>query len=104
MEKEKLERHVTVIGRVVVHEGNDVNKDCLEILTDEGVYAVELDYVGEQLLDFIDQDIKATGFLNKYNDGSLRILLDDYELLEDDIYIENELGFPDDYSFEDDEY
>lgn len=101
MEKEKFERHVTLIGRVSVHQGNGVHNDCIEILTDEDVYAVELDYVGEQLLDFIDQNIKATGFLNKYNDGSLRILLDDYELIKEDVYMESEFDYSDDYFFED---
>jgi hypothetical protein len=107
MEKDKLERHITIIGRVILHEGNGFDNYYIEILTDEDVYAVELDYVGEQLLGFAGQNIKAVGYLNKYSDGSLRILVDDYELIAEDILaddenicVERDFDYPDDYFLE----
>ncbi len=54
MKKDELdERHITITGRVILHEGNGVDNDSIEILTDEDAYAVELDYVGEQLLYYL---------------------------------------------------
>ena len=111
MEKDKLDRHSTIIGRVVTVEwdGEDINS--IEILTDEDSYTAELDYVGRQLMDYVGKVIKAVGFINIYADGTNRILLDDFELLDDDEGfdendyvpdIEMELDYPDDYPVEED--
>ena len=95
MEKDKFERHKTITGRVVLHEDGD----GIEILTDEEVYAVELDYVGKQLLDFAERTIRAAGFLSKYSDEYFQIELDDYEVLDGELCIESEFDYSKDYSF-----
>ena len=110
MEKDKLERHTSIIGRVVTIEwAGAVNG--IEILTNEDSYTVELDYVGKQLLEFSGKDIKAIGYVNIYADGTNRILLDDFEILnEDEILdedyfvpdVEAELDLSDDYLLEED--
>ena len=97
MEKDKFERHKTITGRVVLHEDGD----GIEILTEEEVYAVELDYVGKQLLDFAEKTIRAAGFLSKYSDEYLQIELDDYEVLDEELCIENEFDYPNDYAIKD---
>ena len=80
MKTDAFERHITIRGRVVLEDG--IDSDYIGILTDKHFYSVQKDYVGEQLLDFIDQHIEAAGFLTKYGDGSLQIELDDFNVLD----------------------
>ena len=111
MEKDKSNRYSTIIGRVVTVEWDGENINSIEILTDEDSYTVDLDYVGRQLIDFVGEVVKVVGFINIYADGTNRILLDDFEVLDDDgIFdennyvpdVENELDSSDDYTIEED--
>lgn len=108
-----MERHSSIIGRVVPLEWDGTEINGIEILTDEDAYTVELDYVGKQLLEFLEKNVKAVGFINIYADGTNRIMLDDFEVLdEDEIFelddyvqdVEAELDYPDDYILEEDYY
>ena len=77
MGMEPFERHVSIIGRVVLDK-----REGLNISTEKDAYVVELDYIGKELLDFVDTTVKATGFLTKYNGGITQIAIDDYEVFE----------------------
>jgi len=77
MGTEPFQRHVSIIGRVVLDK-----KDGLNISTEKDAYVVDLDYIGKELLEFVDTTIKATGFVTKYNDGITQIEIDDYEVFE----------------------
>ena len=81
MEEEKSVRSHTIIGQIIPRE-RDNSLFGIEIMTDEGPYRVELDYVGDQLLDFLYHDIRATGFLINNRNGKKRIVLEDFEVVD----------------------
>ena len=83
--KEESERNVSIIGRVVFNK-----KDGLNITTEKDDYVIELDYIGKELLDFVDATIKATGFVTKYNGGITQIQIDDYEVFDKEDHVESE--------------
>ena len=81
MERNKSDRHQTIIGQILPRE-RDNSMFGIEIMTDEGPVSVELDGADKQLLDFLYQDIRATGVIAKNRDGNKRIILKDYEVLD----------------------
>ena len=81
MEKEKLDGHRTIIGQIMPRE-RDNSLFGVEIVTDEGPYSVEFDDASDQLLDYLYQDIRATGVIAKNRDGNRRIILEDYEVID----------------------
>jgi len=73
-----------ITGLVRPNEWDDDHVVGIEISTEQNEnYNVELDSVGRDLLRLLDKKIVARGFVNKYRDGTFRIILDDYEILED---------------------
>ena len=82
MEKEKFQRHIKIVGKVTQDGGAGIN-----ILTEKDSYMVELDYVGKELLDYLNMNVKATGFVTKYNGGITQIEIDDYELSDEIDYV-----------------
>ena len=78
MEETIIQRHVEIIGRVTPH-----GRESIKISTEKDSYMVELDYVGKELLEFIDMDIKVTGFVTKYKGGIKQIEIDDYKIADE---------------------
>jgi hypothetical protein len=84
MEKEIFDRRATITGHLIQHDGDHFNGNEIEISTSDESHIVELGYEGEDLLYFLDKAVKAMGFINRYIDGSYRIIIDNYEVLSEE--------------------
>ena len=87
MGNEALDRYVSIIGRVVLNK-----RDGLNISTEKDAYVVELDYIGKELLEFVDATVKAKGYVFKFNGGITQIQIDDFEVLDKEDHVESESG------------
>jgi hypothetical protein len=75
------------------------------IATDDDDYVVELNKQGKRLSQEIDMDVEVTGIVTKSEDGTKRITVTKFEVLESDDDDDDELyyGDEDDESYDDDE-
>jgi uncharacterized membrane protein YcgQ (UPF0703/DUF1980 family) len=91
----------TVFGYVVPSEwDSDDNVVAISITTDDDDYVVELNKLGEELFDFLDEDVEVTGIVREDKDGTKRIRVTSYEVLED---TEDEYDEDEDYDFDNDD-
>ena len=98
MEKNQPQKEVTIVGYVVPSEwDNDDNVVSISISTDDDDYVVEVNKLGEELFDFLDEDVEVTGIVREDKDGTKRIRVISYEVLED---VEDEYDEDDDYSYD----
>ena len=101
MKKNALSKEMTVTGYVAVNERDiDDNVVGISIVTDDEEYFVDLQGVGEELIDLLDCEVEATGTVRKYKDGNKRITIIDYEVISD----ENSGDYLDDEYEEEDEW
>jgi uncharacterized membrane protein YcgQ (UPF0703/DUF1980 family) len=101
MKKDKTPKEETVVGYVVPSEwDNEDNVVAISITTDDDDYLVEMNKLGEELFDFLDEDVEVTGIVREDRDGTKRIRITSYEVLED---VDDEYEDDDDYSFDDDD-
>lgn len=100
MKKSKPPREETIVGFVVPSEwDSEDNVVSISITTDDDDYVVEMNKLGEELFDFLDEDVEVTGTVREDKDGTKRIRVISYEVLEDvDDGDEDE-----DFSYDDDE-
>ena len=71
MKKEKPGKEVTVKGFVSADEWNGrKNVIAISITTDDEDYRVELDKVGEELFDYLDEDVEVTGTIRQEKNPS----------------------------------
>ncbi|MEJ2723711.1 MAG: hypothetical protein P8175_03525 [Deltaproteobacteria bacterium] len=105
MRKEKPGKAVTIRGFVSADEWDGrKNVIAISITTDDEDYRVELDKVGEELFDYLDEDVEVTGTIRQEKNGTKYIRVSNYEVLEEEY--ESEQGFlddEDDFDFDDDE-
>ena len=80
MEKHTLGRPSTIFGQLVPHE-NGYDMFGIGILTESGPIIVESNSISRQLVDFLYQDVRATGVVIGHRDGKKRIILEDYEVI-----------------------
>ena len=100
MKKSKPPRDETVVGYVVPSEwDSEDNVVSISISTDDDDYVVEMNKLGEELFDFLDEDVEVTGTVREDKDGTKRIRVISYEVLED---VEDEYE-DEDFSYDDDE-
>jgi autonomous glycyl radical cofactor GrcA len=102
MKKTKPPREETIVGYVVPSEwDSEDNVVSISITTDDDDYVVEMNKLGEELFDFLDEDVEVTGTVREDKDGTKRIRVISYEVLEDaeDEYDDEEFSYDD----EDDE-
>lgn len=96
MKKNKSEKEETIAGYILPSEwDNDDNVIAISISTDDDEYLVEKNKLGEELLDFLDEDVRVTGTVNEEKDGTKRITITDYEILE--------LADEEDYRYDEDD-
>jgi hypothetical protein len=101
MKKEKPGKEVTIKGFVAADEWDDRdNVVGIAISTDDEDYRVELNKTGEELFDFLDEDVEVTGMLREDRDGNKSIRVTSYELLEEEEY-EDEEGYLGDEDYDD---
>ena len=100
MKQSKPPREETIVGYVVPSEwDSEDNVVSISISTDDDDYVVEMNQLGEELFDFLDEDVEVTGTVREDKDGTKRIRVISYEVLEDvDDGDEDE-----DFSYDDDE-
>jgi hypothetical protein len=100
MKKSKPPRDETIVGYVVPSEwDSEDNVVSISITTDDDDYVVEMNKLGEELFDFLDEDVEVTGTVREDKDGTKRIRVISYEVLED-VDDGDEDG---DFSYDDDE-
>jgi len=84
MKKEKPGKEVTVKGFVSADEWDGrKNVIAISITTDDEDYRVELDKVGEELFDYLDEDVEVTGTIRQEKNGTKYIRVTHYEVLEE---------------------
>jgi len=101
--KSEPPKEETIVGYVVPNEwDNEDNVVAISISTDDDDYVVELNKLGEELFDFLDEDVEVTGIIRDDKDGTKRIRVTGYEVLED-VEDENEEEEDFDYDSEDED-
>jgi len=94
-------REETIVGYVVPSEwDSDDNVVSIAISTEEDDYLVEMNKLGEELFDFLDEDVEVTGVVREDRDGTKRIRITSYEVLED---VDDDYEEEDDYNFDDED-
>jgi hypothetical protein len=88
-------KEMTIVG--VVEENEEAGGTGVIIVTDDDDYVVELNKQGKRLAQEVDMDVEVTGFVTKNGDGTKRISVMDFEVLEsDDEDDEDEMYYGDD--------
>jgi hypothetical protein len=97
MKKARVEKEGTISGVVTATDWDDEdNVIGVSIITDEDEYLVEQNRIGEELFDFLDEDVEVTGIVETDPDGTRHIRVAGFEVLETD--------YDSDYDDEDDDY
>jgi len=101
MKKDKTAKEETIVGYVVPSEwDSDDNVVSIAISTEEDDYLVEMNKLGEELFDFLDEDVEVTGLVREDRDGTKRIRITSYEVLED---VDDDFEEEEDYNFDDED-
>jgi uncharacterized membrane protein YcgQ (UPF0703/DUF1980 family) len=101
MKKDKTPKEETIVGYIVPNEwDNEDNVIAISISTDDDDYLVEMNKLGEELFDFLDEDVEVTGMVREDRDGTKRIRVTSYEVLED---VDEEFEDDDDFGYDDDD-
>jgi hypothetical protein len=96
--KSEPPKEETIVGYVVPNEwDNEDNVVAISISTDDDDYVVELNKLGEELFDFLDEDVEVTGLIRDDKDGTKRIRVTSYEVLED---VEDENEEDEDFNYD----
>lgn len=100
MKKEKTSKEITISGFITPEQWDDEdNVIAIGISTDDEDYLIELNKLGEELFDFLDEDVEVTGFVREDKDGTKHITVTNYEILDTDDYDDDD----DDYYYEDED-
>jgi hypothetical protein len=75
-------KEITIVG--VVEEYEEEEDTGLIIATDEDDYVVELNKQGKRLSQEVGMDVEVTGVVTKDDDGTKRITIKKFEVLESD--------------------
>ncbi|MBU2499392.1 MAG: hypothetical protein KKE57_10860 [Proteobacteria bacterium] len=95
------EREETIVGYVIPKEwDNEDNVISISVSTNDDDYLVELNKLGEELFDFLDEDVEITGIVREDKDGTKRIKVTSYEVIED---TDEEYGEDDDLGYDEED-
>jgi hypothetical protein len=96
-------KEITIVG--VVEENEEEGGTGLIIATDDDDYIVELNKQGKRLSQEVDMDVEVTGIVTKNEDGTKRISVTRFEVLESDDEDDDEefYGDDDDEPYDDDD-
>jgi hypothetical protein len=93
MKREESPREVTLVGYVTPSKWDqDDNVIGVSIATEERDYAVEIDRVGEELFDFVDDTVEATGLVATGKGGSHRMKVISYRVVDEADMAVQEVG------------
>jgi hypothetical protein len=96
MKKAKhTETEITIVGVVEEYEEKDGSAGLI-IAADDDDYVVEPNKQGRRLSQEVDMDVEVTGFVTKNSDGTKRITVTKFEVLESDDDDEDEEFYEDD--------
>ena len=85
MRKEKPQKEITISGFITPEQwDDDDNVIAIGISTDDDDYVIELNKLGEELFDFLDEDVEVTGFVREDKDGTKHLTISNYEILDTD--------------------
>jgi hypothetical protein len=102
--RKKPGKEVTIRGFVSADDWDGRKRViAISITTDDEDYRVELDKVGEELFDYLDEDVEVTGTVRQEKDGHRYIRVSHYEVLEEETY-ESEYGSPDEDDINDSDF
>ena len=91
MKRQKGPKEMTLAGFVIPEEwDNNDNVIAIAISTEDEDYLVERNKPGEELYDFLDEDVEVTGFVVEDKDGTKHISITTYEILQSDDYDEDD--------------
>ena len=71
------------------------------ILAEDDEYEVEMSGLGEDLLEFLDEEVEVTGIIEEERDGTKWISVSAYDVLEDNAYEDSEEEYGNDLDLED---
>jgi hypothetical protein len=85
MGKDELPKKVTLVGSVVPgnwdNEGNVIG---ISFQVEKERYVIELNEAGQELFDFLEEEVKVEGVCSTARNGIKRIRISSYEVLRDD--------------------
>jgi hypothetical protein len=85
MGREEPPKRVTLVGWVVPgnwdNEGNVIG---IHFQVDKDRYVVELNELGEELFDFLEEEVRVNGVTGTARNGTKRIRITSYEVLRDE--------------------
>jgi len=85
MVKDEPPKKVTMVGWVVPgnwdNEGNVIG---ISFQVDRERYVIELNEIGQELFDFLEEEVKAVGVCSTARNGVKKIRISSYEVLRDD--------------------
>ncbi|MDD5203871.1 MAG: hypothetical protein PHS17_00540 [Desulfobacterales bacterium] len=85
MGKDELPKKVTLVGSVVPgnwdNEGNVIG---ISFQVERERYVIELNEAGQELFDFLEEEVKVEGVCSTARNGIKRIRISSYEVLRDD--------------------
>ena len=90
------EKEVTLRGIITASERDvDDNVVAINILSDDEDFEVELNELGVELFDFLDEDVEVTGMLKKgrRRQGTKLIRVTNYEWIENKAYDRKDRGW-----------
>lgn len=91
MKKSQPPKEVTIVGHVTPSAwDNDDNMIGISIATEDEDYVVELTRTGEELFDFLEENVKVTGIVRTDREGTQRISVTNYDVVDEDPYGGNE--------------
>ena len=80
-----LSQKVTLVGSVVPGNwDNDGNVIGINFQTEKERYVIELNESGEELFDFLEEEVKVTGITGTARNGTKKIRVSSYEVLRQD--------------------
>jgi hypothetical protein len=82
MKRDDPSKEVTVVGYVRPKEtDNEGMVIGIRVATDEGDFVVEVNQLGQELFDFLDEKVRATGTARIDRNGRRRIKVTGYEVV-----------------------
>ena len=84
MKKGQPHEEITVVGYVRESQCDEYNHAIgAEIVADDEYFNVEMDGLGEELLEFLYSEVEVRGVIEEEKDGTKSLFVSSYEVLEE---------------------
>lgn len=102
MKKPEETSQETIVGMVTASQVDEDDRIMgITISTEDDEYEVEMSSMGEELLDFLDEEVEVSGLVYEERDGTKWITVTGYEVMYYDDDEESDEGYDDDLDLED---